>query len=227
MRALEVWDGMATSLPPPLRGGFWHDARRRSVRASANPPEESRASTSTASLTPLLANLRELASERDLSKLLALITNGAVALARAERGFVLLVGDDGALEPATIQSAESELGTQTAAFSRSIAETVLIDGEPVITVDAARDARVSDYMSVHQLMLKSVACLPIETRGRSWGVLLCALLAFGYYALLTFGQALALRGTISETAALWLPNAAFAGTAWVLLRRAGRTPASA
>jgi DNA-binding NtrC family response regulator len=84
---------------------------------------------------------------------------------------VLLVGEDGGLEPATIRSAEVELGSQTAAFSRSIAESVLIDGEPVITVDAARDARVSDYMSVHQLMLRSVACLPIETHGRTWGVL--------------------------------------------------------
>jgi lipopolysaccharide export system permease protein len=63
--------------------------------------------------------------------------------------------------------------------------------------------------------------------GRSWGVLLCALLAFGYYALLTFGQALALEGVISAAAALWLPNAAFAGAAWALLRRARRAPASA
>jgi lipopolysaccharide export system permease protein len=61
--------------------------------------------------------------------------------------------------------------------------------------------------------------------GRSWGILLCALLAFGYYALLTFGQALALAGAISEAAALWLPNAALAGTAWVLLRRARRASA--
>jgi len=63
--------------------------------------------------------------------------------------------------------------------------------------------------------------------GRSWGILVCGMLAFGYYALLTFGQALALRGTISAAAALWLPNAAFAGTAWALLRRARRVPASA
>jgi len=63
--------------------------------------------------------------------------------------------------------------------------------------------------------------------GRSWGILLCALLAFGYYALLTFGQALALTGAISAAAALWLPNAAFAATAWALLRRARRAPASA
>ncbi len=171
MRALELWDEMATSLPPPLRAGFWNDARRRAARALAKPSKEPRPSASGVALERLLLNLRQLASERDLSKLLALITDGAVALAGAERGFVLLVGEDGALEPATMRSAESELGMQSAAFSRSIAETVLIDAEPVVTVDAATDARVSDYLSVHQLMLKSVACLPIETRGRTWGVL--------------------------------------------------------
>jgi lipopolysaccharide export system permease protein len=63
--------------------------------------------------------------------------------------------------------------------------------------------------------------------GRSRGVLACALLAFGYYALSTFGQALALDGAISAAAALWLPNAAFAGVAWALLLRARRVPASA
>jgi transcriptional regulator with GAF, ATPase, and Fis domain len=122
-------------------------------------------------LAPLLANLRRLASERDVSALLKVITDGAISLSGAERGFVLLVDERGALEAKTIRSAESQLGEQTAAFSRSIAETVLIDGDPVVTVDAAHDARVQDYMSVHQLMLKSVACLPIESRGRIWGVL--------------------------------------------------------
>jgi len=80
-------------------------------------------------------------------------------------------------------------------------------------------------------LLFALVGIPLGIRrtrgGRSWGVLLCALLAFGYYALLTFGQALALEGAISAAAALWLPNAAFAGAAWALLRRARRVPASA
>jgi len=171
IRAVELWDDMAMTLPPPLRAGFWCDVRRQSTRAASKQPKRSQAAPASTGLRPLLANLRRLASERDLSKLLALITDGAVSLARAERGFVLLVDDKGQLEARTVRGAEDQLGKETAAFSRSIAETVLIDGEPVITVDAAHDARVQDYMSVHQLMLKSVACLPIEARGRTWGVL--------------------------------------------------------
>lgn len=171
LRAVELWDDMATSLPPPLRAGFWCDARRQTMRKRSKGQKVGTRAASNNVLTPLLANLRRLASERDLSELLSLITDGAVSLSGAERGFVLLVDERGRLEARTIRSAENQLGEETAAFSRSIAETVLIDGDPVVTVDAAHDARVQDYMSVHQLMLKSVACLPIESRGRVWGAL--------------------------------------------------------
>jgi transcriptional regulator with GAF, ATPase, and Fis domain len=171
LRAVELWDDMATSLPPPLRAGFWCDAKRQAMRKRAKRQKNVARASSKNTLAPLLANLRRLASERDLPELLALITDGAVSLSGAERGFVLLVDEQGALEARTIRRAENQVGEETAAFSRSIAETVLIDGDPVVTVDAAHDARVQDYMSVHQLMLKSVACLPIESRGRIWGVL--------------------------------------------------------
>ena len=171
VRAVELWDDMATSLPPPLRAGFWCDSRRGAIRKASKRKKPEAVASSGSGLSPLLATLRQLASERDLAKLLALITDGAVSLSGAERGFVLLTDENGALEAATIRSAEDQLGPQTAAFSRSIAETVLIDGDPVVTVDAAHDTRVQDYLSVHQLMLKSVACLPIQSRGRTWGVL--------------------------------------------------------
>jgi transcriptional regulator with GAF, ATPase, and Fis domain len=171
VRAVELWDDMATSLPPPLRAGFWCDATRRAIRKTSKRKRAEASAPAATGLVPLLASLRRLASERDLVKLLSTITDGAVALSGAERGFVLLVDESGALEATAIRGAQSELGEQTAAFSRSIAETVLIDGDPVITVDATHDTRVQDYMSVHQLMLKSVACLPIASRGRIWGVL--------------------------------------------------------
>jgi lipopolysaccharide export system permease protein len=60
-----------------------------------------------------------------------------------------------------------------------------------------------------------------RTRGaRSWGVLLCIGVVFGYYAVLSLSQFLGAGGVIPPVAALWLPNAAFAALAVVLLRRA-------
>lgn len=74
--------------------------------------------------------------------------------------------------------------------------------------------------------LFALVAVPLGARrargGRSWGAFACALLAFGYYGLMTFGQALALEGSVSATAALWLPNAVFAGLAGVLVWRSGR-----
>ena len=172
VQAVEIWDDMATALQPPLRSVFWRDTERATVRERSK-----RAKAPSWNETPppqwakLLRSLRRLTGERNRTELLAAITDGAISLAGAERGFVLLVNAHGMLEHATIRDDEDLPDGSAAAFSRSIAEMVLIDGDPVVTVDAAKDSRVQDYMSVHQLMLKSVACLPISTASRTWGVL--------------------------------------------------------
>ena len=119
----------------------------------------------------MLELIKRLASEHDLDRLLERITESAVDLSGAERGYVLLVDKQGQLEKRTVQVAQSEEHDPHAAFSRSIAEAVLIDGEPIVTVDATRDGRLSEYVSVHKLMLRSVACLPIRGRSGTVGVL--------------------------------------------------------
>lgn len=59
-----------------------------------------------------------------------------------------------------------------------------------------------------------------RTRGaRSYGVLVCVVLVFSYYALLSFGVFLADRGYLAVGPALWIPNLAFAAVAVLLLRR--------
>ncbi len=55
--------------------------------------------------------------------------------------------------------------------------------------------------------------------GRAFGAIVCALLAFVYYALLTFAGYLAQEGLVAPAAALWLPNAAFGAAAIALLLR--------
>ncbi|HEV8549866.1 MAG TPA: sigma 54-interacting transcriptional regulator, partial [Polyangiaceae bacterium] len=101
----------------------------------------------------------ELAREVDLEKLTARITDHAVDLARAERGFVLLRGADGALAIHTSRTRGA--GEAHTEFSRSIAEEVMETREPIVAVNARGDARVGAYASVHQMMLESVACVPI------------------------------------------------------------------
>ncbi len=176
-RSVEVLESLATALARDYREGFWEDARRRHVRKRAA-GERERPALVAAPIDPfadgrlarLLEVLKRLVSETDLDRLLERITDCAIELSGAERGFVLLTGGDGHLLPHTVRDAANPQDPHVA-FSRSIAEAVLIDGEPILTVDARNDQRLSEYVSVHRLMLKSVACLPIRGRSGTVGVL--------------------------------------------------------
>ncbi|MBK8169487.1 MAG: sigma 54-interacting transcriptional regulator [Sandaracinaceae bacterium] len=178
--AVEVLEGIAASLPPDWRDAFWHDPRRRDARnraaqageiATEAPMLEKRPRDSDSPrASRLLEITKRLAREHQIDRLLERITDAAVDLSGAERGFVLLTDESGALAPRTVRQAHLDDEAHVA-FSRSIAEAVLIDGEPIVTVDARDDRRLNEYMSVHKLMLRSVACLPIRGQQGTVGVL--------------------------------------------------------
>ncbi|HLV66533.1 MAG TPA: sigma 54-interacting transcriptional regulator [Polyangiaceae bacterium] len=112
----------------------------------------------------------ELAGEVDLTRLTARITDYAVELARAERGILVLRKEDGELTVHTSRARGME--GPAAEFSRSIAETVIASREPVVALNAQNDARMAGFASVHQMMLESVACVPIlAPSGRAVGAL--------------------------------------------------------
>lgn len=175
-RAMEVLEEMVVMLPADLRSAFWRDPRRRAVRLRASSTTQRRVALAGAAPGPLdertarlLDILKRLACERDVDRLLERITDAAVELSQAERGFVLLPDDEGELVPRLVRG--TPLDDPSVAFSRSIAEAVLIDGEPLVTVDAQGDARLTEYLTVHKLRLRSVACLPIRGPRGTVGVI--------------------------------------------------------
>ncbi len=176
--AMEVLESIVVTLPRDLRESFWRDPQRRSLRlrASAGTDRRAAAPPPTEALDPravrLLEVIKRLAREHDVDRLLERITDAAVELSGAERGFLLLPDPEtGDLEPRLVRAAGTAEDDPSVAFSRSIAEAVLIDGEPILTVDAAGDRRLDEYLSVHKLMLRSVACLPVRGRSGTAGVL--------------------------------------------------------
>ena len=175
--AMEVLESIVVTLPRDLRDAFWRDPDRRALRLRASASTDRRAAApAPSSIDPrasrLLEVINRLARERDVERLLERITDAAVELSGAERGFLLLPDPEtGELQPRLVRSAGTAEGDPSVAFSRSIAEAVLIDGEPILTVDAAGDRRLSEYLSVHKLMLRSVACLPVRGRTGTTGVL--------------------------------------------------------
>jgi transcriptional regulator with GAF, ATPase, and Fis domain len=178
--AVEALEDIALRVPREHRDAFWQDPRRRAVRARAARQDSGLSRSlprgpSTLMTDPraerLFEIIKRLAGEHDLERLLERITESAVDLSGAERGYVLLVDERGHLAPRTMRASRSQTADPHEAFSRSIAEAVLIDGEAIVAVNAADDGRLNEYLSVHRLMLRSVACLPIRGPERSVGVL--------------------------------------------------------
>jgi transcriptional regulator with GAF, ATPase, and Fis domain len=166
---LAIRERLALSLDPEQRSAFVRAGRTQLGRGEVQEPSTA-GSTRDERLARLLEISKKLALEEDLGRLLERITESAVALSGAERGLVLRM-DGGELQPVLVHGAPFPKGDPAIGFSRSIAEAVLIDGEPIVTVDARRDGRLVDFLSVHRLSLRSVACLPIRSPAEVMGAL--------------------------------------------------------
>ena len=180
--ALSVLEDIAARLPRDLREVYWDDPRRRAIRSWHNGTAGSPRSHATpadsgssalalrdaSSSKPLPAEERlrrlfeinrELAREHSLERLLERVTDHAIALLHAERGFVILK-EEGRL---AVHTSRGRGGDDVhALFSSSIAEGVIASGEPIVTLSALEDERMASFLSVHQLQVQSVACVPIR-----------------------------------------------------------------
>lgn len=234
--AVAIFEEIAGRLPRDLREVYWDEPRRRRLRTeveaqgmvSTSVPQGSGGATvlSQDRLARVLEINRELAGTYDLKRLLERVTDHAIALSTAERGFVLLKrhgrsGSDG--EPServsagesegvdlSIHASRGELGEDPhARFSRSIAERVVRLGEPIATTSAREDARMADYVSVHQLMLQSVACVPI--RSRTEGVIGALYLETRLRPAGSFAQDLPLLVALADQVAIAIETARLVG----------------
>ncbi len=190
--SLGMLEETASKLPRDLREVFWNDPRRSALRqahtstvptlsapawsTSAAAPGRAAAAatlgrvTSITSMgTPMPAEdrlqrifeiTRDLAREHDLDRLLQRVTDHAVGLLGAERGLIVVVDDRGDVVAHTSRDSKGEETHQN--FSRSVAERVIREGEPVVATSAREDERLAQAVSVHQLMIQSIACVPIR-----------------------------------------------------------------
>ena len=121
-------------------------------------------------LVLLLELSRRLGEAHTLERVLEQAVRSAVELTHAERGAILLAGDDGVLHE-RVRTGSFRGDGPDEAFSRSIAESVWIDGEPVVTLNAQGDRRFADFRSVHELGIAAIAAVPLRAGGRTLGVL--------------------------------------------------------
>ncbi|MFO0746966.1 MAG: sigma 54-interacting transcriptional regulator, partial [Myxococcota bacterium] len=123
---------------------------------------------------------KRLASEHNVQRLLEYIMDSAILLTGAERGFLLLdargapvkPGDDKDFEVRVARNIDQEnIRNRHLKISRGIARRVIEAGEAIITVDAMEDERYREQLSVHDLRLRSILCLPMAFRGRVLGAI--------------------------------------------------------
>lgn len=131
--------------------------------------------TSRAGETDRLALLYRLSqtfnSSLDLDEVLNRVMDEVVAATRAERGFVMLREPDGSLtfrvargmDRATIDDPQFQV-------SRGVVERVAQEGQPMLSSDAQADDRLSMRMSVMNLRLRSILCVPLRIKDIVLGV---------------------------------------------------------
>ena len=184
LRALELLRELLRPLPPRLQASFQAVRYRRDAMTELRWIEalegfaarSHRADVFGPDMSKLLEINKRLNTEHDVTRLLEFIMDSAIVLTGAERGFLLLADEDeeGAegLKIKVARNIDREnIKNRKFKISTSIAERVMEEGEPIITVDAMEDQRYQEYLSIHNLRLRSILCLPLRLMGRTLGVL--------------------------------------------------------
>jgi pSer/pThr/pTyr-binding forkhead associated (FHA) protein len=123
-------------------------------------------------LTTALGAHRGLDPEVGLQELLARVVASMLALANAERGFLLLVGADGDFEVAA-RSGLSWDDLRSAEFGGSVGAVVraLESGRAVVSADVRADAELAARESVVAGGIRALLCVPVQAFERRIGVM--------------------------------------------------------
>jgi len=168
--ARALLDAAANTLPPAAR------ARMRSVvayqRAFGAVPQGEAAPSDASRWRRLVFYTRRLTAERRVGRLYEEVLDAAIDLTGAERGFIVVREEDGALRVRVARGLDRrEIANSERAFSRSVAARAIDSGAPISTVDALSDERLDGAASVHALALRSVLAVPLKQGGEVQGAI--------------------------------------------------------
>jgi transcriptional regulator with GAF, ATPase, and Fis domain len=131
----------------------------------------SRLSSERANLLRMHEIARALNSELNLERLLEMIVDASIELTQASRGYMLLSRGSGIEVEVARNFGRAKVRPEEVNLSRSVARQVIAGGEPLLTIDAAEDSRLSEARSVSELGLRSVLCVPVHAQDRVVGAL--------------------------------------------------------
>lgn len=108
-----------------------------------------------------------LSTTLDLNELLNLVMDATIQLTGAERGFLVLTGDDeGRLQTVAARNVDQEtVAGDSMEISRGVVRQVIKSGEAVLTDNAQKDERFAEHQSVINYQLRAIMCAPLRARG--------------------------------------------------------------
>jgi phosphoserine phosphatase RsbU/P len=114
-------------------------------------------------MATLLEGLRALGSGRVLDEVLVLVLDAAIGVTGAERGFIMLAGDDGALD-LKLARARGRVTLPGNRFdtSRKIPEDVFATGELRVVADLLDGDLAQDHRGTVALGIRHVLCTPLR-----------------------------------------------------------------
>ena len=149
-----------------IRLGELHDTR---IELLIGDEELSRSDTGASAVTELrhvaglLEGLRALGSGRVVDDVLAMVLDSAIDVTGAERGFIMLVNEEGQLD-FRLGRAQGRvtLSGQTFETSRKIPEDVFATGKQRIVEDLMEGADAGQHMGTIELGIRHVLCTPLR-----------------------------------------------------------------
>ena len=138
------------------------DELREELEVHQHPPAEAHR------LASLYRISQAINSSLDLDTTLDAVMDALIQLTGAERGCLILRDEEGLL---STQVARNFDPSPELELSRSVIETVIESGEPIITTNAQSDPRFSEHTSVVDYQLRSIICVPLQVRNQVTGAL--------------------------------------------------------
>lgn len=122
-------------------------------------------------VTKLYEVSKVIGSSLNLQTVLDQVMDAIIQLTEAERGFLMLLDDDGNLDVRVARDFDQEtLSSNDIAFSRTITRQVFDNGEPVVTTNAQEDPRYAGQASIIAHAMRSIMASPLRARGQTIGV---------------------------------------------------------
>lgn len=90
----------------------------------------------------------------------------------ADRGFVVMVDEEGNIVPRWVNTRTPQDETETVRISRTIIREVMKSGKPILSMDASDDSRFDSSQSIADFSIRSMICAPLtDGEGKAFGAL--------------------------------------------------------